>query len=329
MPVFVPLFIGAAVVSAMSGTGMFVKGVSDHGKAKKLNDDSKTRSELAASRLEELRKQCNNAMEELGREKLVILEGNIGRFLDAFTRLKNVEFSETEGLFEAKRFHAKQADFDELKKMNGFASSMLQGGVTGVAGGALTAFGAYSAASALATASTGTAISTLSGVAASNATLAFFGGGSLAAGGMGIAGGMAVLGGLVTGPALLVMGMIVGAKAGKNLENAKAYAAQTDQYCEEMEAGAEQCIAIRRRTYMLYVLLTRLDAYFLPLIRRMEDIIATEGEDYSVYSDESKGVIGTVVSTAISIKTVVDTPMLAEDGSLTEESKDLLERMKE
>ena len=49
MPVFVPLFIGAAVVSAMSGTGMFVKGVSDHGKAKKLNDDSKTRSELAAS----------------------------------------------------------------------------------------------------------------------------------------------------------------------------------------------------------------------------------------------------------------------------------------
>ena len=80
---------------------------------------------------------------------------------------------------------------------------------------------------------------------------------------------------------------------------------------------------------MLYALLTRLDAYFLPLIRRMEDIIATEGEDYSVYSDESKGVIGTVVSTAISIKTVVDTPMLAEDGSLTEESKDLLERMKE
>ena len=270
-----------------------------------------------------------SAMEELGREKLVILEGNIGRFLDAFTRLKNVEFSETEGLFEAKRFHAEQADFDELKKMNGFASSMLQGGVTGVAGGALTAFGAYSAASALATASTGTAISTLSGVAASNATLAFFGGGSLAAGGMGIAGGMAVLGGLVTGPALLVMGMIVGAKAGKNLENAKAYAAQTDQYCEEMEAGAEQCIAIRRRTYMLYALLTRLDAYFLPLIRRMEDIIATEGEDYSVYSDESKGVIGTVVSTAISIKAVVDTPMLAEDGSLTEESKDLLERMKE
>lgn len=327
MPVFVPLFIGAAVVSAMSGIGMTAKGVVDQNKAKKLNDDSTSRAEMAATRLEELRKQCNDAMEELGREKLVVLDGSIGRFLDAFTRLKNVDFSETDGVFEARRFRVEQMDFDEMKRMSGLASSMLQGGAAGIAGGALTAFGAYSAASALATASTGTAISTLSGIAASNATLAFFGGGSLAVGGMGIAGGMAVLGGLVTGPALLVMGMIVGAKAGKNLEEAKTRAAQTDQYCEEMEAGAEQCIAIRRRTYMLYALLARLDARFLPLIRRMEHILAVEGEDYATYSDESKGVIAAAASTAVSIKTVVDTPMLAQDGSLTDEARDVLETM--
>ena len=45
-------------------------------------------------------------------------------------------------------------------------------------------------------ASTGTSIASLSGAAATNATLAFFGGGSLAAGGLGMAGGTAVLGGL-------------------------------------------------------------------------------------------------------------------------------------
>ena len=44
--------------------------------------------------------------------------------------------------------------------------------------GALTAFEAYGAAGALATASTGTAIASLSGAAATNATLAFFGGAS-------------------------------------------------------------------------------------------------------------------------------------------------------
>lgn len=58
--------------------------------------------------------------------------------------------------------------------MGNIASSLLEGGDR-AASGALAAFGAYSAASALATASTGTAISALSGVAASNATLAFFG----------------------------------------------------------------------------------------------------------------------------------------------------------
>lgn len=75
----------------------------------------------------------------------------------------------------------------------------------------------------------GTAISALSGVAASNATLAFFGGGSLAAGGLGMAGGAAVLGGLVAGPALLVMGVIIGAKGGKNLEEAKTQSAEGKQ----------------------------------------------------------------------------------------------------
>ena len=69
-----------------------------------------------------------------------------------------------------------------------------------------------------ASASTGTAISTLSGAAATNATLAFFGGGSLATGGLGMAGGMYVLGGLVAGPALMVMGMITEAKSKEKID---------------------------------------------------------------------------------------------------------------
>ena len=54
----------------------------------------------------------------------------------------------------------------------------------------------------LGTASTGTAISTLSGAAATKATLAWLGGGTLAAGGLGVAGGAVVLGVLCAGGAL-------------------------------------------------------------------------------------------------------------------------------
>lgn len=78
-------------------------------------------------------------------------------------------------------------------------SSVLSVGFGGIVGGSM-ALGAWALVSAIGTASTGTAIGTLSGVAATNATLAWFGGGAIAAGGAGMSGGMLVLGGIVAVP---------------------------------------------------------------------------------------------------------------------------------
>ncbi|MBR6426712.1 MAG: hypothetical protein IKS28_02680, partial [Clostridia bacterium] len=225
---------------------------------------------------------------------------------------------------ELEKLHIDKKDFEELARLSSFAGSLVGGTVAGAAGGALAAFGAYSAAGALATASTGTAISALSGAAATNATLAFFGGGSVAAGGLGMAGGTAVLGGLVAGPALLVMGSIVEAQAGKNLEKAKTNAAEVAEMCEQYENGALQCIAIRRRTNMFYALLARLDSYLSPAIREMDNIIENSGVDYSKYTLEEKKVIASTASLAVTIKSVLDTPILTPEGSLTEESKKML-----
>ncbi len=75
------------------------------------------------------------------------------------------------------------------------------GGIGGAALGSAAAYGTFAAAAAFGTASTGTAISTLSGVAATNATLAVLGGGTLAAGGAGMAGGTLLLTGMVAAPA--------------------------------------------------------------------------------------------------------------------------------
>lgn len=68
-------------------------------------------------------------------------------------------------------------------------------------------------------------------------------------------------------------------------------------------------------------LLARLDSYFLPLIYRMEDIVKTEGYDYKVYSDTSKAVIASCASVAVSVKSVLDTPLLTDDGLLTDASE--------
>ena len=79
------------------------------------------------------------------------------------------------------------------------ASMNTVGAGAGMAGGAVVG-GLMMAAPACfgAAAGTGTAIGSLSGAAATNATLAFYGGGTVASGGLGMAGGAAVVGGVVT-----------------------------------------------------------------------------------------------------------------------------------
>ena len=323
------LFIGAIAVTGATGIGSSVKAGLDQHKAKMLNANSNNRLEASALRLENARLQCRDSLEALGNEKLFVLNNSLQRFLNLFTRLKNVDFHDSLGLEELKNFHIDQKEFEELAAPKNLVGSLAAGAIGGAAGGAITALGAYSAAGAFASASTGTAIATLSGAAAHNATLAFFGGGALSAGGLGMAGGAMVLGGLVAGPAILVLGSVVGAKAGKNLDNAKANAAETDVYCEQYENGTIQCISIRRRTYMFYTLLARLDTNFQQLISRMSDIIRNEGIDYSLFTAESKKKIASAAATAVTIKSILDTPLLNEDGSLTESSEAVIHKLTE
>jgi hypothetical protein len=211
--------------------------------------------------------------------------------------------------------------------MSGYAASILDGTAKDTLGAALAGFGAYGATIAFGAISTGTAIASLSGITATNATLAFLGGGSLAASGLG-AGGAVVLGGLVAGPALAIMGFIIGAKASENLDNARSNYAEAKELAEELLDAAVLCHNIRRRSYMFERLLIRLDALFFPLVNDMETIIAQKGDDWNKYSDEDKHTVTTAASIAKVIKTVLDTPILTEDGKLTDESEQIAEEIK-
>ena len=321
------LFIVPAVVAGAAGAEKTAKGAFDNKRANDITDDANSRAAQAKKSLNRSREACGTSLSRLGDEKVFVLDSSIGKFIDSFEKIKNIELADSIGLEELKKFHIDKESFEELKEMSQFVATVVAGASAGITGGALTAIGAYGAATTLASASTGTAIATLGGAAASNATLAFFGGGSIAAGGLGMAGGMMVLGGVVAGPALLVMGLITSKKAEEKLEVAKGNAAQADAIVAELENASFQCDAIRRRTYMFYSFLARLDARFLPLVFKMEGIIATEGDDYSRYSPESKKVIVEVATTAGSIKAILDTPILTDEGSLTDESMRLTESM--
>lgn len=321
------LFIGIAAATGLAGAGKTVKAVIDNTNANKINTAANEGVDNARNRLEIQRAAVAQSLEQLGMEKLHILSGTVTSFVTAFEKIKNIDFTSSVGLEELSKLHVDQKDFEELKELGNFAVQVAGGATAGVAGGALTAIGAYGAAQTFAAASTGTAIASLSGAAATNATLAFFGGGSVAAGGLGMAGGVMVLGGLVAGPALLVMGLITGAKSQEKLDQALINKAQAEEIMEALNTASDQCVAIRRRTYMFYSLLAHLDTYLLPLVWQMEDIIAKEGTDYRSYSPESKRVIMAAASNAGSVKAVLDIPILTEEGSLTEESAAITEKV--
>ena len=315
------LFMGVAAATGGLGIGKTIEAGMNANNAKQLNRSANEIVNTSTERLNAQRAACGNSLNQLGQEKLFVLNHSISGFLNTFSKIKNVDFQNSGDLEELKKLHIDEREFVELKTMVNFAGSLAGGAVAGTAGGALVAFGAYGAAQALAAASTGTAIASLSGAAATNATLAFFGGGSLAAGGLGMAGGGMVLGGLVVGPALMVMGFVAGQAAKKELEKARTNNAEGLQVSAQLDTASLQCKTIRRRTYMFYNLLARLDTYFLPLIYKMEDIFVAEGDDYRRYTAESKKVIASSASIAVSIKSVLDTPLLTDDGLLTEDSE--------
>ena len=89
----------------------------------------------------------------------------------------------------------------------------------------------------IATASTGAAISGLSGAAATSATLAAIGGGSLAAGGFGIAGGTAMLTGIVALPVIAAVAGAVLASGGRILEKQRSVEAKIEQAETDFEVN--------------------------------------------------------------------------------------------
>jgi hypothetical protein len=172
----------------------------------------------------------------------------------------------------------------------------------------------------LASAGTGTAIASLSGVAATNATLAWLGGGALSAGGLGVAGGAMVLGVLVAGPALLIFGGIVGAKAEKKLNEAKANREKAKQYQDEVLVITTRLDQITIAVQFAMEVLSELRTASRRANKMMEKVIDQYGVDWNDFSKEAKDTVLQAVKYAQLLKAMIDIPILNKDGNLEEES---------
>lgn len=284
-----PLIIGGiAAIAGVAGVG---SGIHGGVKMKEANDTMKSaqmKQENAVYKFEKRNTETTELMDGLGEQELKIL--------NSFERFSNL-IEKIQGRPEFKAYDKDgiklpEYEAEELKKVSAGAGVLLGGlggAAVGTAGGFAAAGVTTSAIMVLGTASTGTAISTLSGVAATNATLAALGGGSLAAGGGGMALGSMVLGGATLGIGLLVGGMIfnmTGSKLSDKADEAYSQAKKTEKevnkivaYFDELSTAAEGF-----RTS-----LTNVEEQYTKHLSTLEHIINFEEKvEWSEFSDKEK-----------------------------------------
>lgn len=155
---------------------------------------------------------------------------------------------------------------NKVARFNAGFNSAINLGAGSIAGGSL-AIGSWGLVMAMGSASTGAAISGLSGVAATNAALAWFGGGALAAGGAGMAGGAAVLGGLFAIP-LIFFATKGSYKKAKELEEAKiALDVSIDQLHEQTEGLITMLVTVKDKSSLTSMLCNRFIAQVIREVR--------------------------------------------------------------
>ncbi len=313
MPILVPILIGSAIV-AVSGLGAksTYDGISDFREAKRKAEAAQKRHALAVKSLEKLRAEVNRCLEIYGERILEIHAETIERMVDILQQIGKIAeanpFDVLSGL---------DVDRDKLGefKREIFDIELAGGGVgatlSAIAAGKVTA----AAVGAFGKASTGVAISGLSGAAAKSATLAWLGGGSLAAGGGGVALGGVILGGIAVAPAIFVGGFVIARKGTKALTQARQYEADVEVKIARIGNLKAFLNRVKER-------IDEMDGLIIALNERagclMDEI---DPENFDISSDEDIKTLASAMQITIALKEIMMAPILDEKGELSPESR--------
>ena len=321
----IPFILGAAAIAA-AGAGI-KKGFDANSKnndAKEIVEDAEERFKDAKERLEEERKRLNSELSEFAKFKLSVFMTEINTLVSLVKKCKDASSS-----FDSEDLNFTKEEIAQLEKNVSDSLEISSGLGKGVASGTLIAAGAYGGVGMLATASTGTAISSLSGVAATNATLAYLGGGSLAAGGGGMALGTAVLGGMVAGPLVAVAGFVMDSKAEKNLTEAYEYESEIDIRIEKIDSSIEEYRFIYQYIDELMLVINKLKNSFNEVNNSLNSVSLGMKVKRFFGLDKvcNKKEFGQLLAIGKNLKIVLDISLMDKEGNKNKNFKSEVQRI--
>ncbi len=300
--------IATAAITAASGGILWVKGLYELRTANTRIRKAGERYDTERRKLENDALLTNEALRALGARQDEANHVVIERMVD-FLRRHEKEVAESDKLFVdgvdtalAQVALGKGLGQDAVSWLRGLAGTAITG--VGVNAGITTVVTTWAAAS------TGTAISSLSGAAATNATLAFLGGGSLASGGGGVALGATVLNVVTIGPAILVSGFVVAGQGEKAKTKALQNEAAVNVAIAELGVTKTGFDAIRTRAEELESLLEQ-------LVQRASsalDLLESEPLDLDRHGDR----FGQALTLTFAVRDVASAQVVNASGELDE-----------
>ncbi|MGP1505939.1 MAG: hypothetical protein ACTTIM_00495 [Campylobacter sp.] len=293
----IPFILGGIAIAAGAfGAKKGYDAYCDNEDAKSYTQRAKRIFENSQEELNDKRKATNKNLNDFGEYKKSIFENEINKFLSLFSQIKN--FKVTDNTLDEYEFQNNEISFEAFKK-EVFNVTNLLGSMSG---------------------------SAVAGAAATNATLAWLGGGSLAAGGFGVAGGTMVLGGLVAGPALAVAGWVLSAKAEEakneaysNLEKARSIKAINDTIILKLNKIVKMSNAVRQTIQTLNNL-----AFKSLLIELELFLIKKSDHNYNHFSEDEKEFANKIFNVAKTIKNLLVVPILTKDGEIDKKVQSVL-----
>jgi len=318
------ILAGVAVVTGVTGLYKGATAIGKNNEANKIAKDINILLEESVKNIDGKRQETNYALESLGKGKVKLVK-SLDFYVSQLIKIRNIDFQEIHlsNSELANESTLREIEIYTMKLTNLIGGLAVSGGT-----GALAAFGAYSGAMLLGTASTGAPIAGLAGVAATNATLAFLGGGALAAGGYGMAGGTMVLGGLVAGPFLAAGGFVFDYLAEKKLNDTKAEVAKAES------AHQQQLLFIKALDNIKFV-----TVQFNNLLNNIRDVqdktnnevtkIFNKKTDWLTFSNDEKEKIHNSFLVAQLSKGLLEVSILDENGGLIAETIDKIKELEQ
>lgn len=279
---------GAAVVAGAVGLGTAASGAKKMKDANDTMESAKNRHEKNMAKFNRQNETTTKDMDKLGKLELEILH-SFSDFSDLFEQIKNRPIFES---YSKNGVTLPKYDGEKIREVS-VGAGVLLGGLGGAGLGAAGGFAAAGATTAvvmaLGSASTGTAIASLSGVAATNATLAFLGGGSLAAGGGGMAAGAAALSAATLGVGLLVGGIIFNFTGGKLSDKADEAWRQMEQAEKKINTICTYLTELSLVSYKYFQTLSKVNEIYRNHLSGLRSIITIfNHRDWNTFTPEEK-----------------------------------------